>query len=372
MLLGDLGAEIIKVEMPETGDDTRRFLPFKNNESGYYMYLNRNKKGITLDLKSSKGKTIAMKLAKWADILVENFSPGTMEGLGLSYDEIRKVNPKIIYASISGFGQTGPLRNKVAYDAVAQAMGGLTGVTGYPDKPPVKAGPSIADANAGIHAAFGIMAALYHRERTGQGQYVDVSMMDAIFSVLENFVVQYTLNGVNPERIGNENLASAPFDAFPTLDDYVVIATANDRLFQKLAQAMGRDDLPQDARFNTNPLRKENYSKLKPIIIEWTKKHTTAEVVDILDQAKVPVAPIMSIQQLVEHPQIKAREMLVETDHPIVGKFLIPGFPIKLSATPGSVRDPAPLLGEHTDEVLKTILKLSNEEIAELKKEGVF
>ena len=243
MLLGDLGAEIIKVEMPETGDEPRRFLPFRNNESGYYIYLNRNKKGITLDLKSSAGKEIALKLAQWADILVENFSPGTMAGLGLDYDEVRKVNPRIVYASISGFGQTGPLREKGAYDAVVQAMGGLAGVTGFPDRPPVKTGPSIADANAGIHAAFGIVSAMYNRQKTGEGQYIDVSMMDALFSILENFVVVYTMTGVNPERAGNENLASAPFDTFPTRDDYVAIATANDRLFLKLAQAMEMPEL---------------------------------------------------------------------------------------------------------------------------------
>jgi crotonobetainyl-CoA:carnitine CoA-transferase CaiB-like acyl-CoA transferase len=367
MLLGDLGAETIKVEMPETGDESRRFLPFRNNESGYYIYLNRNKKGITLNLKSSGGKEIALKLAQWADILVENFSPGTMAGLGLDYDEVRKVNSGIIYASISGFGQTGPLRDKVAYDAVAQAMGGLAGVTGFPDRPPVKTGPSIADANAGIHAAFGIVSALYHRERTGEGQYIDVSMMDAIFSVLENFVVLYTMTGVNPERAGNENLASAPFDTYPTKDDYVAIATANDRLFQKLAEAMEMPELPQDERFATNPLRKINYAELRPIMTKWTQSRTTEEIVSLLDQCRVPAAPILSIRQLTEHPQIKEREMLVDVDHPVAGKFAVPGFPIKLSATPGTVRTPAPILGQHTDEVLRTIIGLSEEKIQELK-----
>lgn len=367
MLLADLGAETIKVEMPQVGDDARRFTPFKNNESGYYMYLNRNKKGITLDLKSPEGKNIALKLAKWADVLVENFSPGTMERLGLDYDTICEMNPQIVYASISGFGQTGPLREKAAYDAVAQAMGGLTGITGYPDKPPVKAGASIADANAGIHAAFGIMTALYYRQLTGKGQYVDVSMLDAVFSTLENSVVQYTMTGVNPQRIGNEHMVSAPFDSFPTKDDYVVVATANDRLFQKLAEVMGREDLLKDARFVTNLLRKQNYAQLKPIIAEWTKQHTTAEVVQFLDRAKVPVAPVLSIQQLVEHPQVKARNMLVEVEHPIAGKVSMPGFPIQFSATPGSVRTPAPLLGQHTDEVLLDILGLTQNKINELR-----
>ena len=367
MLLGDLGAEIVKVEMPECGDETRRFLPFKNDESGYYMYLNRNKKGITLDLKSSAGREIALKLAQWADLLVENFSPGTMGRLGLGYEEVRKVNPQIIYASISGFGQTGPLREKGAYDAVVQAMGGLAGVTGFPDRPPVKTGPSIADANAGVHAAFGIVAAVYHRQRTGEGQYIDVSMMDALFSVLENFVVLYTLTGENPERAGNENLASAPFDTFPTRDDYVAIATANDRLFLKLALAMEMPDLPKDERFATNPLRKKNYAALRPIITEWTRSRTTEEIVCLLDGCKVPASPILSIRELVEHPQIKEREMLVEMDHPVAGKISVPGFPVKLSATPGTIRTPAPVLGQHTEEVLRTIVGLSEQNIQELK-----
>ncbi len=371
MMLADLGAEVIKIEVPGRGDDTRFFLPFKNDESGYYMYLNRNKKGITLDLKSEKGKQIALKLAKWADIVVENFSPGTMEKLGLSYEDIRKVNPQVIYGSISGFGQTGPYRNKVAYDAVAQAMGGLTYITGYPDKPPVKVGSSIADANAGIHMAFGLMAALYFREKTGIGQYVDVSMMDAVFSILENFVVTYTLNGVVPQRIGNENLASAPFDAYETKDDYVVIATANDNLFHKLAKAIGREDLITDPRFITNYQRKQNYKDLKGIITDWTKQYTTMEVVEILDQAKVPVAPILSMDKLVNDPQIKAREMLVDFEHPIAGKITVPGNPVKLSTTPGKMRSAAPVLGQHTEEVLQEVLGLSPQEIAELRETKV-
>jgi CoA:oxalate CoA-transferase len=285
----------------------------------------------------------------------------------LDYEEVRKVNPRIIYASISGFGQTGPLRNKGAYDAVVQAMGGLAGVTGFPDRPPVKTGPSIGDANAGIHAAFGIATALFHRQKTGEGQYIDVSMMDALFSVLENFVVMYTLTGVNPERAGNENVASAPFDTYPTKDDYVAIATANDPLFQKLARAMEMPELPKDERFATNPLRKENYAELRPIMTEWTQSRTTEEIVSLLDECKVPAAPILSIRELVEHPQIKEREMLVEMDHPVAGKFAVPGFPIKLSASPGTVRTPAPLLGQHTDEVLRTIVGLSEEKIQELK-----
>lgn len=371
MLLADLGAETIKVEIPKIGDDSRRFLPIKNNESGYYMYLNRNKKGITLDLKTAKGKKIAIELARWADILVENFSPGTMDNLGLSYSNIKRINPQIIYASISGFGQTGPLRNKVAYDPVAQAMGGLMAVTGYPDRPPVKVGSSIADANAGIHGAFGILAALYHRIKTGQGQHVDVSMMDAVFSILENHIVQYTLLGINPQRIGNDSLTSAPFGTFETKDDYVVIATANDKLFHKLAHAMERDDLITDERFITNADRVRNYDELKPMVEEWTRQYITTEIVERLDKQKIPVAPILPIEQLVKHPQVKAREMLSEIDHPVAGKFSIPNIPIKFSETPGSIRTSSPLLGQHTDEILTTILGMTVDDVNKLRKEGV-
>lgn len=371
MLLADLGAEIIKVEMPKTGDDSRSFLPLKNNVSGYYLYLNRNKKGITLNLKSSEGKAIALKLAKWADVVIENFSPGTMQRLGLDYDSVCKVNPEIVYASISGFGQTGPLREKVAYDSIVQAMSGLMGITGYPDRPPVRAGSAITDANAGIHAAFGIMTALYYRQQTGKGQYIDVSMLDSAFSILENYVVQYTMTGMNPQRTGNENVGSAPVDIFPTEDDYVMITTSNDKLFKKLAHVMKQEELPNDPRFITNLLRRQNYPQLRTIIVAWTKEHTTAEIVELLDQAKVPVAPILSIQQVAELPQIKARNMLVEVEDPVVGKIAIPGFPIKFSATPGNVRHPAPLLGQHTDEVLSKILGFTDDEIKKLRNKNV-
>ena len=371
MLLADLGAEVIKVEMPGSGDDTRSFLPFKNGESGYFMYLNRNKKGMTLNLKSDEGKALVMELAQWADVLVENFSPGVMEKLGLDYETVKKVNPEIIYASISGFGQTGPYKNKVAYDAVAQAMGGLTYVTGHPDRPPVKVGPCVADANAGIHMAFGISSALYNRKVTGKGQHIDVSMMDAVFSILENYVVKYTIDNENPERNGNENMTVAPFDSYPTKDDYVVIATANDKLYVNLAKAIGRDDILGDERFATNFDRKTNYGQLKPIIVEWTEKHTTEEVVEILESWKIPVAPIMSMDKLVVDPQIEAREMLVDIDHPVAGTVKYPGNPIKYSETKATIRSHSPVLGQHNEEVLRDVLGKSDSEIERLKESNI-
>lgn len=366
MLFADLGARVIKVERPGSGDDTRHYLPFKNNESGYFAYLNRNKESITLDLKSPEGKEIALGLMKQSDIVIENFSAGTMEKLGLSYEEARKVRPDIIYASISGFGQTGPLCHKAAYDNIAQAMSGLLRVTGYPDQPPVKVGVSIADANAGIHAAFCLMAALYYREHTGKGQYIDISMMETTMSVLENFVIQYTLNGVVPERMGNEHSASAPFDVYVTKDDYVAVATASNRLFSRMQDAMGMD-IMSDPRFAENTLRRKNYAELKPIIGAWMKEHTTADIVALFDQAGVPVAPLLRIDELVHHPQIRQRGMMETQHHPVIGDFEMPGFPAHFSEIQTPVRKAAPLLGADTDDVLAVMLGFSKEKIQELK-----
>lgn len=366
MLFADLGARVIKVERPGSGDDTRHYLPFKNNESGYFAYLNRNKESITLDLKSPEGKEIALGLMKQSDIVIENFSAGTMEKLGLSYEEARKVHPDIIYASISGFGQTGPLCHKAAYDNIAQAMSGLLRVTGYPDQPPVKVGVSIADANAGIHAAFCLMAALYYHEHTGKGQYIDISMMETTMSVLENFVIQYTLNGVVPERMGNEHSASAPFDVYVTKDDYVAVATASNRLFSRMQDAMGMD-IMSDPRFAENTLRRKNYAELKPIIGAWMKEHTTADIVALFDQAGVPVAPLLRIDELVHHPQIRQRGMMETQHHPVIGDFEMPGFPAHFSEIQTPVRKAAPLLGADTDDVLAVMLGFSKEKIQELK-----
>ena len=366
MLFADLGARVIKVERPGSGDDTRHYLPFKNNESGYFAYLNRNKESITLDLKSPEGKEIALGLMKQSDIVIENFSAGTMEKLGLSYEEARKVRPDIIYASISGFGQTGPLCHKAAYDNIAQAMSGLLRVTGYPDQPPVKVGVSIADANAGIHAAFCLMAALYYHEHTGKGQYIDISMMETTMSVLENFVIQYTLNGVVPERMGNEHSASAPFDVYVTKDDYVAVATASNRLFSRMQDAMGMD-IMSDPRFAENTLRRKNYAELKPIIGAWMKEHTTADIVALFDQAGVPVAPLLRIDELVHHPQIRQRGMMETQHHPVIGDFEMPGFPAHFSEIQTPVRKAAPLLGADTDDVLAVMLGFSKEKIQELK-----
>lgn len=372
MMLGDLGADIIKVERKGVGDETHYFAPMKNDESGYFAYFNRNKKSLSLDLKKPEAVEVIKKLAKWADIVVENFSPGVVGRLGIGYEDLKEVNPKIIYGSISGFGQTGPYMKKPAYDVVCQAMGGFMALTGEKDGKPYKLGPSVVDALAGIHMAFAIMAAVHHRDRTGEGQFIDVAMMDTAFSVLENFVVTKTITGETPTRNGNANLGSAPFNSFRTKDGYVTIACANNGLFKKLVTAIGREDLLEREEYKENHMRKAHEDTLNPEIESWTLQYNTNEVVKILDEASVPVGPILGIDDLVEDPQIEAREMLVDIDHPILGKAKYPGNPIKFSETSEFSFDRAPLLGEHNDYILEDVLGLSEEEVEELKSKGIF
>lgn len=372
MMLADLGAEVIKIEKQGTGDDTHDFQPVKDGESGYFTYLNRNKKSLSLDLKAKESIEIVKELATWADIVVENFSPGVVDRLGVGYDDLQAVNPRIIYGSISGFGQSGPYSKKPAYDLVCQAMGGYMTVTGEAEGKPYKLGTSIADAAAGIHMAYALVAALYYREKTGVGQFVDVAMMDTVFSTLENFIVTKTLTGTAPSRNGNANLGSAPFNLYKTKDGYVTIACANNKLFEKLATAIGKTDLLKDARYKENSLRKKNESTLNKAIEEWTSPHTTKDVCTILEAAAIPVGPILTIDELVEDPHLKARNMLVDIPHPKFGMIKYPGNPIKYSKTSDLCFTSAPLLGEHNEEVLKTILHKSAEEIKALRDKGIF
>lgn len=371
MLLADLGAEVVKVEAVGRGDDTRAFFPIKNGQSGYFTYLNRNKKSITLDLKSEEGRQLALELVRWADVLVENFSAGTIGKLGLGYEQARQVNPAIVYASISGFGQSGPYSKKAAYDAVAQAMGGMTYLTGFPDAEPVKVGPAISDAATGVHTAVAILAALRYRDQTGIGQYIDVAMMDTVFSMLENAVPIMTLTGEPPQRIGNANPGSAPYNMYPTRDGSVVIATANDSLFARLVGVMGRPDLLDDPRFRTNPERKRHEGAIDALVGAWTQEHTTAEVESMLDAVGVPVASAKSIGQLVEDPQLIHRDMLIRQEVPGVGEVRFPGNPLKLQRTPPDTSRRAPLLGEHTEEILRDVLGRSDADIQRLRERQV-
>jgi len=371
MQLADLGAEVIKIERPGIGDDSRYFGPFINNESAYFISINRNKKSITLDLKKETGKKIFKDLVKVSDVVAENYRPNTMQKLDLGYKVLKEINPGIIYASICGFGHKSLYQERPGYDIIAQATGGIMAITGQTDGPPTRVGSSIGDIFSGSFATIGILAALRVRDKTGLGQEIDISMMDAVLSVLENAVVRYTVTGEIPKRMGSAHPAIAPFDVFETKDGWVVIAIGNDVLWEKFCKTVNNKDLLNDSRFTTNPKRSENYKELKPIITEWTKGKTVKEILNILIKAGVPVGEVNTIDKIIDDPNIKLREMIVEVEHPLAGKVKITDTPIKLSRTPGKIEKASPLLGQHTEEVLKELLGYCKKDIDNLKKEGV-
>ena len=371
MLLGDLGAEVIKVEQPGTGDESRNFGPFKNGFSLYFMSVNRGKRSVTLNLKTERGRAIFKQLLDQTDILVENFRPGTMEKLGLDYGRLKSEYPSLIYAACSGFGQTGPYAQQGAYDMIIQGMGGIISITGEPDGPPVRVGTSISDITAALFTTIGILSALHHRNQTGKGQFVDVAMLDSLVAVLENAVVRYFATGEAPKPLGARHPAITPFEAFASADGHVIIALGNDTLWAKFCKHVGRQELISDTRFQTNAARTENHEQLFPILSAIMSQHTTDDWIDALGTIGVPCGPINAMDKVVTHPQVQAREMITRVAHQITGEVEVPGVPIKLSETPGSVDAPAPSLGEHTTEVLTGLLGIPPAEIAELKQDGV-
>jgi CoA:oxalate CoA-transferase len=372
MNLADQGAEVIKIERPEVGDQTRTWPPFNDgatgiNCSGYYAFLNRNKKGMTLDLQSARGKEIFKKLVATADVVVNNFKTGTMEKLGIGYETLKEINPGIIYASASGFGSYGPLSERPAYDIIAQALGGIMSITGYDGGPPVKVGVGLGDNFTGTYLSYGIALALYNREKTGIGQKVEVAMTDTIISILEAAIVTYTMTGEMHGRVGNIDPYTAPFDMFEAKDGYIVMAAASQLLWEKLCRVMERPDFIDNPELATTGLRVKNYfTIIKPVMVEWAASHTLQELESKLYEAGIPHAPVLNIDQIVHHPNTKAREMVVSIDHPAIGKMEIPGVPVKLSATPGGVSFPAPLLGQHNEEILES-LGYTKEEIEDLR-----
>ncbi|NLB84160.1 MAG: CoA transferase, partial [Synergistaceae bacterium] len=371
MMYADMGAEVIKVEQPGTGDDTRQMGPFKNGESAYFMNLNRNKKGITLNLKNPKGKALFLDLVKKADIVIENFRPGTMEKLGLGYEDLKKVNPAIIYGAISGFGHTGRYSQRPGYDIISQAMSGLMSTTGWPDGEPTRTGTAMGDVLGGLSAAIGILAAVHSRAQTGEGQKVDVALVDSAVASLEIINMIYLVEGRIPQRIGNRYESTYPYDSFRASDGSLVIGAGNDKLWVCLCNVMGRPELAEDPRYLKVPDRVARHAELKTIVEEWTKNLTVKEIYDQVSAAGVPCAPIYDIEQVVNDPHIaQDREMFVEMDHPKAGRLTVTGSHIKLTGTPCSVRTPSPALGEHTDSLFRELLDLTTDEIAALREEG--
>lgn len=372
MMMADMGAEVIKIETPGSGDDSRQFAPFVNGESAYYMNLNRNKKGITLNLKHPKGKDIFLELVKQADIVVENYRPGTMEKLGIGYETLAGVNPGIIYGCVSGFGHYGPYKDRAGYDIIGQAAGGLMSTTGWPGGEPTRTGTAMGDVLAGLSVTVGILAALRNREVTGKGQKVDVALVDSVVASLEIINQIYLATGKNPERIGNRYESVYPYDSFRTKDGSMVIACGNDKLWTALCKVMGKPELAKDERFDKNPKRVQRHAEVKPIVEAWSMTKTIDEAVDELLEAGIPAAPINTIERVTKDPHIAgAREMFVEIEHPKAGKMKLTGSHLKLSSTPVSFRRPAPLLGQDNLEVFTGLLNMTEQEVAALQENGV-
>lgn len=372
MILSDLGAEVIKLEVPVTGDDSRSFGPFKKGRSLYFLSINREKKSISLNLKTERGKDIFRELVKQFDVLMENFRPGTMEKLGLGYDTLKEINPGLIYAAASGYGHSGPDAKKASYDILAQAMGGMMSITGWPDTPPTRVGMSLGDITASLYAAIGILAALQYRSATGKGQKVDVSMLDCQVSILENAITRYQVEGKSPGPIGNRHPTISPFQAFKASDRYFVIGCGNDSLFKRLCEAIGRKDLLMREEFATNDLRTQN---LEALVFELDKSFclkTADEWVEVIDRAGVPCGPINTIDKVLAEPQIIARNMIAAVEDKLAGNIKIAGNPIKMTCLEDStVRGPAPEIGEHNTDVFTRMLGLSKEEVIALKQDGV-
>jgi crotonobetainyl-CoA:carnitine CoA-transferase CaiB-like acyl-CoA transferase len=352
-LLADLGADVIKVERLPGGDDTRRYAePSVNGESAAFMMMNRNKRGIAVDLKTEGGQRVLRRLAARADVLVENYRRGALERLGLGYEAVRALNPALVYCSISGYGRTGPAADKGGFDLIAQGVSGLMSVTGEPGRAPVKVGSPVTDLNAGILAALGITAAYVHRLRTGEGQFVDTSLMEAGIHQTAWQAAIYFATGVSPGPGGSAHVLAAPYQAFPTADGWINIGGANQANWERIARLVGAPELITDPRFADNSARMAHRELLAQLLGEHLRTRTTHEWLAELDAAGIPAGPIHSIGEMAADPQTLAREMVVELDHPVAGRTHALGVPVKLSATPGDIRRPAPTFGQHTREVL--------------------
>lgn len=372
MLLSDMGATVIKVEMVGKGDDSRAYGPFAGGESCYYMGLNRGKKGCTLNLKSEEGKEIFREMVKKADILIENYRPGTMEKLGLGYDVLKKINPGLIYGAVSGFGHTGPYSRRAGYDIVGQAAGGLMSTTGWPGGSPTRTGTPMGDVLGGLNLTIGVLAALNNKNRTGEGEKVDVALVDSVVSAMQNINMIYLNEGRIPQRIGNRYESTYPYDSFKTSDGDVIIGAGNDKLYAILCDEMGMPELKTDERFLTVSDRVRNHAEIKAYIEKWTKVQTVDQVADRLNKVGVPSTPINTLDRIVKDPQIAgARHMFPSISQPGIGDVPTTNNALKFTAHPADPTEPAPRLGENNEEIFRDFIGLSEERICELQEKKV-
>lgn len=370
MLLADMGANVIKVERP-AGEDSRQVAPFINGHSIYTMAFNRNKRAISLNTRAEKGRELLKRLVRWADVIVENYRPGTMEKMGLGYEELKAINSDIILTSISGFGQNGPYKDRAAFDAIAQAMSGLMYQNGRATDPPMRTGIFMADYVSGQHAALGTMFALFHRERTGEGQMVDVAVLDSIFSCMGLPMMSYLNANKKPHRTGNRDPFAAPASAFEARDGYIYLHGGTPALFERLTAAMENEDLREDPRFTNWSDRMEHVEEIEEIVASWVHEQSVEEVGSKLAEAGIPFSPVADIPEVARNPQLAAREMLVNVNHREVGPVSVPGITVKLSETPGRVEMEPPTVGQHNEEIYCGLLGLSTRDIEELQKHDV-
>jgi CoA:oxalate CoA-transferase len=373
MTLSDLGASVVKIERPPFGDLGRTTRPIIDGESGYFFSVNRGKKSISIDLKTEKGKELFLELAKEFDVIVENFTPGVMEKIGLSFDVIQSVNKKIIYAAISGYGQTGPWKDRPALDVIAQGSGGILSVTGEKDGPPIRPGTSLGDIGAGIYCVIGILSSIIERNKSGEGQFIDISMMDCQIAIQENAFMRWHLTGKEPQKLGTRHPTAVPFQACPTADGWIVVALSwgVPEQWNLLCAVLGLDLLIDDARFKTAENRTDNHSELEPILNDAFKEKDTNVWIDMLLPMHIPCGPVNSIPQVSQSEQAEAREMFVNVKHKTFGEVKLINSPIKLSRTPAKIQGTAPDMGQHTKEILKNNLGMSDSLIDSLIDEKV-
>ena len=367
LALADLGAEVLKIEPPGTGDETRLFPPFRDNVSHYFLSVNRGKKSIVVDLKTEAGVALVADLAAHCDVLIENYRPGVMDRLGLGYAALSAVNPRLIYCAISGFGMTGPLRDRPSFDIVLQALSGALSVNGEPGGAPTKLGIPLGDLVGGINGPIGILAALHERSITGRGRMIDVSLLDGMIGMLGYLAQLAFFTGQDPKPQGSEHPNLVPYGSFPARDGSIIVACLTNNFWERICEALHRPDWIRDPRFETIEKRRDNRHLVNEMISEFTRAKSVAELVDCFTQYNVPHAPILGIRDALTQPQAVDREMVVETDHPILGKIPIVNRPIKFPADPQPIPAAPPVLGQHTDEILRDILGLTAEKIAQLR-----